>query len=138
MATLWNRATVAQSYMLRAVAGAVRNTADAHRTVLPHNFDRSVAKRAVGTLSALNQPEALAAITSRQEGLDETSAISRPKGSQYVKGPEGGRHTEKWRSPLFCISYEISRKMWAVTDPVAREAYIDVLRLLAKEQDKLK
>lgn len=125
--------------MLRAVAGAVRNTAHAHGAELPHNFDRSVAKRAVGTLSAVDALEALARTTSpRQDGLGDGFLSPKPKGSRSVKGSKGDRHTTQWRSPLHCIQYEISRKMWTITDPSAREAYIDVLRLLAKEQDKLK
>jgi hypothetical protein len=52
MATLYKRASPAQQLMLRIVAGAVRNAADAHEVKLPRNFARSVAKRAVGTLSA--------------------------------------------------------------------------------------
>lgn len=53
MATLYKRATKEQQQMLRIVAGAVRNAAHAHGIVLEKNFARSVAKRAVGTLSAM-------------------------------------------------------------------------------------
>jgi hypothetical protein len=53
MTTLWKRANGPQERMLRVIAGAVRNTAQAHPGQLPDDrFARGVAKRAVGTISA--------------------------------------------------------------------------------------
>ncbi len=53
MASLYKRATKEQQQMLRIIAGAVRNAAHAHGITLEKNFARSVAKRAVGTLTAM-------------------------------------------------------------------------------------
>ncbi len=128
--------------MLRAVAGAVRNTAHAHQVELPWNFDRSVAKRAAGTLSAreaVASPEELAGVVSRQKGAGDNDSSPGLNGSHSVKDRKKGGHLKQLRwSPLFRVWKEITRKMWSITDPVAREAYIDVLRMLAKEQEKLK
>lgn len=61
MATLYKRASRIQMRMLRIIEGAVRNTLDAHPDIciydeqgpIDHNrFARSIAKRAVGTLSS--------------------------------------------------------------------------------------
>jgi len=61
MSTLSKRATPLQLQMLRIIEGAVKNTFDAHPLYLigmdeypfdKDRFARSVAKRAVGTLSA--------------------------------------------------------------------------------------
>lgn len=52
MASLYKRATREQQQMLRIVAGAVRNAQAAHGLPVDYRFARSVAKRAVGTLSA--------------------------------------------------------------------------------------
>lgn len=52
MASLYKRATKEQERMLRIVAGAVRNTMHAHGMEVDYRFARSVAKRAVGTLTA--------------------------------------------------------------------------------------
>jgi hypothetical protein len=61
MVSLYKRSSPSQRRMLRIVEGAVKNALDAHpRASVPHNFARSVAKRATGTLSA-QLPEVLAA-----------------------------------------------------------------------------
>lgn len=53
MATLYKRANPLQKRLLRIVEGAVKNTFDAHPEVEDKSrFARSVAKRAVGTLTA--------------------------------------------------------------------------------------
>jgi hypothetical protein len=53
MSSLWKRANPRQVKVLRIIAGAVLNAAHAHPGKLPDKvFARSVAKRAVGTLSA--------------------------------------------------------------------------------------
>lgn len=64
MSSLYKRATPIQKKMLRIVEGAVRNALDAHPSILLTGdmsveiFARSVAKRAIGTLSS--QMEVLA------------------------------------------------------------------------------
>lgn len=54
MSTLYKRATPLQKRMLRIIEGAVMNAHHAHakRDISMERFARSVAKRAVGTLSA--------------------------------------------------------------------------------------
>ena len=61
MASLYKRADARQKMLLRMVEGAVRNAAQAHPDTWAQDIDwfaRSVAKRAVGTISA--QPGLLA------------------------------------------------------------------------------
>jgi hypothetical protein len=53
MASLYKRATPFQVRLLRAVEGAVHNTAHAHpEFLITDKFARSIAKRAAGTISA--------------------------------------------------------------------------------------
>lgn len=53
MSSLYKRANPVQKRMLRIVEGAVLNALDAHPEIKDRNrFARSVAKRAVGTLSS--------------------------------------------------------------------------------------
>ena len=54
MATLYKRANARQKRLLRIIEGAVHNTLHAHPDGLLDNerFARSVAKRAVGTISS--------------------------------------------------------------------------------------
>lgn len=55
MTTLSKRASPRQKRLLRIVEGAVKNTIDAHpdwRQIEPERLARSIAKRAVGTLSS--------------------------------------------------------------------------------------
>lgn len=59
MASLYKKATPTQERFLKIIMGAVRNTAHHHNLTLPKNFHRSVAKRAVGTLTA-EMPDVLA------------------------------------------------------------------------------
>ena len=57
MATLYKTATPLQKRMLKIIEGAVINTYHAHKEkpISPERFARSVAKRAVGTLTAQMQ-----------------------------------------------------------------------------------
>lgn len=55
MATLYKRANPMQKRMLRIIEGAVKNALDAHPdygSISREKFARSIAKRAVGTLSS--------------------------------------------------------------------------------------
>lgn len=53
MTTLYKRATPSQARILRAVAGAVKNAADAHPEYqLDEYMARSIAKRACGTITS--------------------------------------------------------------------------------------
>ena len=56
MATLYKRANPLQKQLLRMVEGAVKNVLDAHKDIYPpmgpDKFARSIAKRAVGTMTS--------------------------------------------------------------------------------------
>src|SRR4051794_38425435 len=76
MVTLSRRATPPQAMMLRIVEGAIKNASDAHGKDFDPTFARSVAKRAVGTLSA-EMPAVLAAQPSEKIGAATKFAIGR-------------------------------------------------------------
>jgi hypothetical protein len=121
--------------MLRGVAGAVRNTAHAHNVTLPNNFARSVAKRAIGTLSALTPPEALAGDKNpSQEGSGKSVASSDPSGSNSDQGPrKGDRLTSQRRSPLRQLHLKIAKQMIKIKSSRSQEdidGYIRVLQHL--------
>lgn len=54
MSTLYKRANPLQKKLLKIIEGSVRNAIDAHPEVIAdrHTFARSVAKRAVGTITS--------------------------------------------------------------------------------------
>src|ERR1700761_6582133 len=102
MATLWKRATPSQYMMLRIIAGAVLNVQDHHGMVREQRFARSVAKRAVGTLTA-QWPDVLAA-SNRQIGGRDRLVPRQPQGSQLIEGLlEGDRLNRSRRSPIQVI-----------------------------------
>ena len=73
MTTLQKRANGPQCRMLKIVSGSVLDAAHAHpHTLIDSRFARSVAKRAVGTLSA-QWPEVLAAGETRTSGKRQKS-----------------------------------------------------------------
>lgn len=95
MATLSKRATPVQQKMLRIVEGAVKNALDAHpEIVAPETFARSVAKRAVGTLSAVFA-DVLAASPKPSEQVGADNSFSAPpcprcelrNGTAQARGP---------------------------------------------------
>lgn len=71
MVSLYNRASPIQRKMLRAIEGAMINAMHAHpeEAEISPRFRRSIAKRAVGTLSAL-LPEVLAEASSPRSDMD--------------------------------------------------------------------
>ena len=72
MSSLYKRANPIQKQMLRIIEGAVKNAHDAHPDIKDINlFARSVAKRAVGTLSAQMQRELAEARSSVTTGPAE-------------------------------------------------------------------
>lgn len=138
MATLWNRATSPQYRMLRAIAGAVRNTAHAHQLEMPKNFARSVAKRATGTLTA-QWPDVLAATSQRrQEGQRERLVSRCPECSQTLKGhSKGDRLRLLRRSPIRSLWKRFAAGMWKVKHegtPEQYAAHVQVLKLLDEAQ----
>lgn len=141
MATLWKRATPSQQRILRAVDGAVRNTAHAHSLKIPGYFARSVAKRAAGTLTA-QWPEVLAAIPSRQEGAASRTCNLQPaNGSQTAKDHLKGEGLSFSRpSPIKKVWGIYKRKMWDLTrngTPIEIERHIRILKLLAEAEAEL-
>jgi hypothetical protein len=138
MATLWNRATPPQYRMLRAIAGAVRNTAHAHQLEMPKNFARSVAKRATGTLTA-QWPDVLAATSQRrQEGRVKDWYRAGPEALRPVKGhSKGDRLRLLRRSPIRSLWKRFAAGMWKVKregTPEQYAAHVQVLKLLDEAQ----
>lgn len=140
MATLWNRATPSQYRMLRAIAGAVRNAAHAHKLEMPKSFARSVAKRATGTLTA-QWPDVLAAKTSRrQNGLRDRLVSRGPRGSDPTEErPEGDRPSLLRRSPIRNLWKRYAAGMWRVKHgpPEVYAVHVRILRLLDQAQREL-
>lgn len=141
MATLWNRATPSQYRMLRAIAGAVRNTAHAHQVEVPKSFARSVAKRATGTLTA-QWPDVLAATAKRrQEGSRARLTTREPRGSELLESTsKGDRLRLLRRSPIRKIWKLYADQMWKIKREGTAEQYaahIRVLKLLDEAQREL-
>lgn len=138
MASLWKTASPPQYMMLKMVAGAVLNVQDHHNQPRDRSFARSVAKRAVGTLTA-DWPSVLAARTSRrQDGLRETSKPRNPRRSEYGEGHlKGDRLTSLRRYPIQQAWNKIRDKMWYIKHhgtPEELQTNIEVLRLLDQAQ----
>jgi hypothetical protein len=134
MATLWKRAIPSQYRMLKAIAGAVINTLDAHSRIRDKAFARSVAKRAVGTLTA-DWPEVLAAKNQRrQNGLCARLTTHKPRGSHVrAELSKGDRLTPQRRSPLRLAWKAVAYRMWKVKrggSTAEYEMHVRVLRLL--------
>lgn len=140
MASLWKRATPSQHRMLRAIAGAVRNTASAHSVALTDRFARGVAKRAVGTLTA-QWPDVLAAADKRrQNGSRDTFLSRQPRGSELAEGhSKGDRLRLLRRSPIRELWKSYAAGMWKVKrgPPEVYAAHIRVLKLLDEAQREL-
>lgn len=138
MVTLWKRATPSQYYMLRAIAGAVRNAAHAHAMELPLSFARSVAKRATGTLTA-QWPDVLAAKLSRQIELRDGRLSRSLRGSKPAKSTRGERLAVRRRSPIRAAWEHYKEDMWRVkhTSPELYASRIRVLQLLDAAQREL-
>lgn len=139
MASLYKRATPSQQRILRIVEGAVKNAADGHGLTWPHNFARSIAKRAAGTLTA-QWPEVLAAKTpSDRDG-------GSPPYTNHPRVPEISRHSVRRartfqgpRSPLDQLWKDISKQCGAAkraNDQPRLETLIDVLKMIDKRRQK--
>jgi hypothetical protein len=144
MASLYKRATPQQRVMLSIVEGAVRNAAHYHSDrKVDDRFARSIAKRAVGTLSA-QWPEVLAAKasarSSSQTGGAEVQGRACPRCGQATNRNERGvPHPLPRRSPLARLHHRIARQLRALKikgehDLVA--AYIDVLKAISKHESQ--
>lgn len=89
MVTLYKRATPAQIQALRIIEGAVKNATDAHPGLrIGPGHRRSIAKRAVGTLTA-RWPEVLAGLVTPSSGVPGvTYEPSANQAAQCAEPPE--------------------------------------------------
>ncbi len=136
MTSLYRRATPPQRRVLRIVEGAVKNALDAHpRAAVPHNFARSVAKRATGTLTA-QWPDVLAArMPSDRAGSDLVKA--RPVKSHLRQASQRGSSYLLRRTPP-CPFKKLYTRLGAMAG-FARKAgnekraaaFADALRVIA-------
>lgn len=141
MASLWKTANPPQQMMLKMVAGAVLNVYDHHNQPRDKRFARSVAKRAVGTLTA-GWPDVLAARTlRRQASLRENSKSRNLRSSDLREGHlKGDRLNVTRRSPVQQAWRKIREKMWYIKQhgtPEELQVHIKVLQLLDQAQKLL-
>lgn len=142
MSTLYKRATPAQARVLRIVAGAVKNAADGHpEIVIPHNFARSVAKRAAGTLTA-QWPDVLAAgaapLSDRRE-VSPRKATRRRCALHRLKGVEGAADvgTSRRQPPYQALLTRIGRMIAAAEragNESQRQALIEIVKFAAERK----
>ena len=138
MASLYKRANGRQIRVLRIVEGAVKNACDAHPgRSIDKRFARSVAKRAVGTLTAA-WPDVLAVSLSPSETASSQVVKGSPSGSQLCKDRKRGALSAP-RTVLPTL-YRIHKKLGIMTgwarkaDHDARAgALADALRVVGAE-----
>ena len=141
MVSLYKRATPRQHQTLRIVAGAVKNAAHAHHLDLPRSFARSVAKRAVGTLTA-QWPNVLALCTDTAS-LSAAGVISRrhqPHGAEITKRDGRGSSQLLRRSPIRRAWKHYADQMWKIKREGGSEeyaTYVRILKLLDQAQQEL-
>jgi hypothetical protein len=132
MSSLYKRANGPQQRMLAIVSGAVLNALHAHpEAPVDRQFARSVAKRAVGTLSA-QWPEVLAAQAS-PSGSAERLVTGRRRKSAYSDERTGGA-PDAQRSPVSVVVHRMGRmigQMRGRGDPEAADAIIAAIKCLA-------
>jgi hypothetical protein len=142
MSTLAKRATPSQVKILRIVAGAVINEADAHGRPRDQRMARSIAKRATGSLSA-QWPEILAARSpvpseggpdtclSDHQQVGHSGSGPTNRRSQVTKGAiRSGVSTSK--APLRLLRRQITSQMWYLRryDPAKADAFIEILKMI--------
>ena len=163
MSSLYKRATPSQAILLRIITGAVKNASDAHPEVrVSERMTRSIAKRAVGTLSAQWRDvlAASASMPSRRLSSEvskgaadpvpqgvaapEAAALNPKTGPRSSLGSlrlEGGRRLRpgRRRSPLQRLwtelSWRIGEAKRAGNDERA-QALIEIIRIVAAEQKR--
>ncbi len=138
MSSLWKRANGPQYRMLKIVAGAVLNAAHFHPgKPVDKKFARSVAKRAVGTISS-QWAGLLAAPNKASSGAargtpDHTARRRRAYLMALCKrGPARGY--DRW-PPLAIAVKNISRKIRPAReagDHARADAYVECLKIIAK------
>lgn len=152
MPTLSKRATLNQRKLLRVIEGSCKNASDAHPDrAISKSMARSVAKRAVGTISALMPDLLVAARTPSSNGVpvglcpaSQHFGHTKPcpecsRRSQYVKimAKRGGglKQVGPFRSLLRSLSSELGNLK--KTDPIRAQIHIDLLRQISAEMRKL-
>lgn len=134
MATLSLRATATQEIMLRAVSGAVRNAQNAHPNwPFDDRFAKSIAKRAVGTLSAL-MPAVLASSGPSCEP-DGHPANHRANRADIHGTARRGRSHRSGPSPLPDLHHKVGimiRNARKSGNQEAWDALVEVARLIGK------
>lgn len=139
MSSLYKRATPAQAYILRVVAGAVMNVAHYHPEYgLTERKARSIAKRAAGTLTA-QWPEVLAAREVPSQGNGGPFVKPSCRSPEYAMATNGGRRTWVRRSPFKLLKRDLGIAAGAARragNNERAEAFVDTLRMIAKLEGK--
>lgn len=135
MPTLYERANNRQYRLLRIVAGSCRDAANSHpKWQFDERFVTSIAKRAVGTLTA-EWPSVLAVplvVRSESDGRARAKSASRLGGEDQRRA--GGTSYSGWRSPLARLHKAVGLKAGEARragQTERLEALIEVLRMLA-------
>ena len=144
MSTLYVRCSLRQAKLLRMVEGAVKNTADAHKGWFTYSprLGRSIAKRAVGTLTAA-WPEVLAlpqqAASESAKG-GSTGSSGAASATELCKSARWGRgHRFRDRASLRRVHKELSARAGDLRRSGQTErltGIIEALRLIAVELDR--
>lgn len=134
MSSLYVSATFPQQRILRIIAGAVKNVADAHGEEFNPRRARSIAKRATGTLSS-QWPEVLAASAPSGRSIRTASESNgRLAGAQAAKHARKGDVLRAKAFPTRLFIRDISRQLRdlkASGQTERAQAFIDVLRLVS-------
>jgi hypothetical protein len=139
MTSLYKRATPSQRRILRAVEGTVKSASDAHPSVrMPHNFARSVAKRAAGILSA-QWPEVLSASFNGRIDRLERQAFEPPGHGAIRCASRVGRGPPQTprRSPLPALWKALAQQIGPLKAAGQYEkaaAFVEVLKMIAAIQ----
>lgn len=118
MSTLYKRATLHQLRALKIVSGACRDAGNAHPELkMTKRMARSIAKRAVGTLSA-EWPDVLAARSTRWSSKLAVNLGNRQPPGRTGNDPVGGTSATPWgarnsrtRSPLLQMLKTLSKQI---------------------------
>lgn len=145
MVTLYKRATPSQRRLLRIIEGAIKNACDHHPgRHIDQKFARSIAKRAVGTISA-QWPRLLAAKHAPSDRADgDNSRITPPSFADLCKRTKRGAAQSTCRTPPshFKLIYTRLGAMagWArkASHESRAAAIADALRVIASVEAELK
>jgi len=128
--------------MLKVIAGAVINVCDHHGLQRDRKFARSVAKRAVGTLTA-SWPDVLAAKETRRRHNGSGEIVRSPDlgGSHPVRRPSRRGPSQRLRRSPLCkawmkVSSEMCKYKHGLMSIEDYEANIRVLKILQRLIDE--